>query len=393
MAIQMRRGSFEKFDPTRLLPGEFAIVLKDDDVNRYGKGIYMCFSPGDVQRISTIQDISENILQANDIIIGQITDELHAEFEVGESQREAAEADRETAEATRVSNESARQSAESSRVSAESARASAETARQTAEAARESAQEANDLAQAKNNADQLANNASALHARFTKLSEGQYDPVTGEPTITDPVNGVIYLTPRVDGGDNEYSEWFYVTNDEMTEGAWEVFGDPSAIPDPITTDDVDAAFTSTPATGVRYMALSSLNYMAQKLKSLFAAIVHKHNGSDINAATLPRTAIDESFEDEIASLESSRDSVSLKVVNAVGTLSVVNPCLVATVPIPDGFSGDFGVFVSGYNMQTSWESVSLFPYRGVGEIGIYAVHSGSASKQTIALDILFVKTR
>lgn len=80
-------------------------------------------------------------------------------------------------------------------------------------------------------------------------------------------------------------------------------------------------------------------------------------------------------------------------VSVVGTLSVVNPCLVATVPIPDGFSGDFGVFVSGYNMQTSWESVSLFPYRGVGEIGIYAVHSGSTSEQTIALDILFVKTR
>lgn len=306
MAIQMRRGHFEKFDPTKLLPGEFAVVLQGDDANRYGKGIYMCFASGDVQRISTIEDISENILQANDVLIGSINDELRAEFSEGEDGRAAAEA-------ARAAAESLRSAAEGRRVEAESGRAEAESARVAAEADRAEGQAANDLAQAKNNADQLANNASALHARFTRLGEGEYDPETGVPTIAEPVNGVIYLVPSPDGdGPNTYVEWFWATNDAMTEGTWEAFGDPSAIPDPVTTDDVDAAFDAVQATGVRYMALSSMNYLAAKIKALFAPLVHKHKGTDIDAATLPRTAIDASFESDIASLEESWDSVSQK---------------------------------------------------------------------------------
>ena len=64
MAIQMRRGAYLDFDPSRMLPGELAVVLSGDDTTDTGKGIYICFSAGDVQRLSTYEEIVREVNDA-----------------------------------------------------------------------------------------------------------------------------------------------------------------------------------------------------------------------------------------------------------------------------------------------------------------------------------------
>lgn len=64
MAILMRGGVYEDFDPNKLLPREFAVVLSNDTSTRDGKAIYICFGPGKVKRISTFEDMRDDMESA-----------------------------------------------------------------------------------------------------------------------------------------------------------------------------------------------------------------------------------------------------------------------------------------------------------------------------------------
>lgn len=59
MAIQMRRGQHALFDKSKLLPGEWAIVLSGDPASKDGKAAYVCFAAGDVKRVATVEDMAE----------------------------------------------------------------------------------------------------------------------------------------------------------------------------------------------------------------------------------------------------------------------------------------------------------------------------------------------
>lgn len=61
MAIQHRRGAYTNFDPTRLLPGEWAIVLSGDTATSDGMAAYMCFAAGKVKRMATYDDLYREI--------------------------------------------------------------------------------------------------------------------------------------------------------------------------------------------------------------------------------------------------------------------------------------------------------------------------------------------
>lgn len=155
MAIQHRRGIYNRFDPTRLVAGEWAIVLSGDTSAKDGMAAYICFAAGTVKRVATFEDMAENIAAANEQLIEQLTEELSGNCadaadranaaaqaaEDGEGGRIAAENARATAESTRIANESARVSAETARATAESGRSSAETARATAETSRAAAED------------------------------------------------------------------------------------------------------------------------------------------------------------------------------------------------------------------------------------------------------------
>lgn len=58
MAIQIRRGIYNNFDPTKLKPGEFAVVQSGDSSTSSGIALYICISSGRVLRIVSEDEIA-----------------------------------------------------------------------------------------------------------------------------------------------------------------------------------------------------------------------------------------------------------------------------------------------------------------------------------------------
>ena len=58
MAIQMRRGAYAQFDPLKMKAGEWA-VSTDSDTKK--QQIWMCFAPGVVKRMGTVEDFDTEI--------------------------------------------------------------------------------------------------------------------------------------------------------------------------------------------------------------------------------------------------------------------------------------------------------------------------------------------
>ena len=145
MAIQMRRGKFTEFLPSKLMPGEWAVVQGDDPDASDGKSVYVAFAAGVVKRMATYVDMVDScktaINEAIDLIATETAEQLTAKVEATDKSVTDAEASRVAAERQRVSAESSRASAESNRASAESARALAEQGRRSAETLRVSAEE------------------------------------------------------------------------------------------------------------------------------------------------------------------------------------------------------------------------------------------------------------
>lgn len=54
MAIQLRRGEYAKLDASKLLPGEYAIVLDE-------KKVFICFSPGDIKELQLAEDFNTDV--------------------------------------------------------------------------------------------------------------------------------------------------------------------------------------------------------------------------------------------------------------------------------------------------------------------------------------------
>ena len=80
MAIQSRRGAYGDFDPNKMLPGEWASVLKDDPKAQDGKSVYMCFAAGDVKRMATYEDMKDNIKEATGDVVLEVTEKYAGEI-------------------------------------------------------------------------------------------------------------------------------------------------------------------------------------------------------------------------------------------------------------------------------------------------------------------------
>lgn len=87
MAIQTRKGPYNKFDPQKLLTGEWATVTEGDPNADDGRAVYMCFTPGTVKRMATYEDMKENV----DAVAGTVVDE-HIKESVGAAQKACEEA-------------------------------------------------------------------------------------------------------------------------------------------------------------------------------------------------------------------------------------------------------------------------------------------------------------
>lgn len=262
MAIQMRRGNYGKFDPDKLLPGEYAVVQGDDPSARDGRSVYMAFAAGVVKRLATYEDMVENVSSALVDAIGDAAERLTERAEAINAAAEEGEAGRREAEA---------------------ARAAAESARTTADADRETRQ-------AKNDADQAQNNAAAMGMTYHVCPSSEYeldrvDGLHNVPTVAGKP-GTMYLTPRVDGatGEDRYDQWLLV------DGSWELMGETGSHIEPVTTDDVDAITSGGSVTADRYLNATGLTYWWAKaraaLSSLFAAKSHTHAASAIASGTI-----------------------------------------------------------------------------------------------------------
>ena len=86
MAIQYRRGQFSDFDPSKLKPGEPAVVLSGDPDSTDGQSVYFCFNAGNVKRMATYNDMVQNIQSATQEIQQQFTSELESTLQDAENQ-------------------------------------------------------------------------------------------------------------------------------------------------------------------------------------------------------------------------------------------------------------------------------------------------------------------
>ena len=125
MAIQSRRGAYGDFAPNKMLPGEWASVLKDDPKAQDGKSVYMCFAAGDVKRMATYEDMKDNIKEATGDVVQEVTEEYAGEIKA----------------ATKAANDAA-SAAESATSAANTATGSANTAASSATAAAKAANDA-----------------------------------------------------------------------------------------------------------------------------------------------------------------------------------------------------------------------------------------------------------
>lgn len=317
MAIQMRRGKFANFIPSKLLPGEYAVVQGDDPSVRDGRSVYMAFAAGVVKRLATYEDMVENVSAALVDAIGDAAERLTERAEAINAAADEGEASRRKAEEGRASAEAARATAESSRASAERGRATADADRETR--------------QAKNDADQAQNNAAAMGMTYHVCSADEYarDAVDGlhnVPTVTGKP-GTMYLTPRVSGatGEDRYDQWLCV------DGAWELMGETGSHIEPVTTSDVDAITAGTTVTADRYLNATGLTYWWAKSKSalasLFAAKSHTHAASAIASGTIDPARLPLATASSPGAV-SAGDGLT---VSGDGTLSVDNGAYVSQV--------------------------------------------------------------
>lgn len=78
MAIQNRRGPYDKLDERKLRPGEWAIVLEKDPFCQDGKAVYICFRAGDTKRMATYEDMIETFDEHTADVIQTLTQEINA---------------------------------------------------------------------------------------------------------------------------------------------------------------------------------------------------------------------------------------------------------------------------------------------------------------------------
>lgn len=61
MAIQHRRGVFDRFNPNKMRPGEWAVVVEGDPSADDGRACYICFAAGNVKRMFTYEDATVEV--------------------------------------------------------------------------------------------------------------------------------------------------------------------------------------------------------------------------------------------------------------------------------------------------------------------------------------------
>lgn len=119
MAIQLRRGIFDRFDPTKMLPGEFAVVVSGDPRTVDGRSVYICFSAGTTKRLATWEDMAGDLANAFEELEAEFSSDMTTATNAATSAAQAATASKNAAD---VATQNAIEAAADAREAAEEAR-------------------------------------------------------------------------------------------------------------------------------------------------------------------------------------------------------------------------------------------------------------------------------
>lgn len=78
MAIQMRRGAYSQFDPSKMVAGEIAFVTSGDPNSEDGQAIYCCFTAGTVKRFATYEDLKNYLNEATADVQTTLTENINS---------------------------------------------------------------------------------------------------------------------------------------------------------------------------------------------------------------------------------------------------------------------------------------------------------------------------
>ena len=90
MSIQHRRGNYADFDKSKMVAGEFAVVLQDDPETSDGKAVYIAFNSGSAKRLMTKEDLQEGIEAATQEVVDAITEATAQDVEDAQTAATAA---------------------------------------------------------------------------------------------------------------------------------------------------------------------------------------------------------------------------------------------------------------------------------------------------------------
>lgn len=164
MAITMRKGAYADFDPSKMKAGEWA-VSTDTDSNK--QQVWMCFSPGVVKRMGTVEDFDMEI----QILIRQYLDSI---AESVEKAQESAELATSKAQESADSADKAKASEDKAKEYEESAHSTITVINEAAEATRlnkEAAAQAEANAKASENQALSYKNSASASEQASKASE------------------------------------------------------------------------------------------------------------------------------------------------------------------------------------------------------------------------------
>ena len=76
--MQQLHGSWEKFDPQKMLVAELAVVTSGDPNSNTGRSLYICFEPGVVKRIVSYEDFENELQNATEEVRALFTSDIQA---------------------------------------------------------------------------------------------------------------------------------------------------------------------------------------------------------------------------------------------------------------------------------------------------------------------------
>lgn len=254
MAIQMRRGAYAEFDPLKMKAGEWA-VSTDSDTKK--QQIWMCFAPGIVKRMGTVEDFNTEIQRLIQSYLDGMAESVEkaqesAELATSKARESAASASDAKASETKAktSETNASNSAAKAKISETNAKAS-ETKAKTSEA--NASTSASNAKASETNAKTSETNSAKSESEAQKYAEQVKEISESLSGALRPLGTISFAdlpsTADTSSGDMYNITDQFTTTIDFKEGAGNII--PAGSNVYLTTDRYWDVLAGTPVTGVK----------------------------------------------------------------------------------------------------------------------------------------------